>query len=100
MQEAEGYRARVVDTAQGDASRFSSVLTEYNRAPAVTREANELYAKTFAIVADPDLSKPPANYPPYAEARMIRNDLAWMAANRSRILAEWTRRYGGKSIAP
>ena len=30
---------------------------------------------------------------------MIRNDLTWMAVNRPRILAEWTRRYGAKAHA-
>jgi iron(III) transport system substrate-binding protein len=67
---------------------------------AASREANQLYAETFAIVAHPAISKPPPNYPPYAEARMIRNDLNWMAANRQRILAEWTRRYGAKAMPP
>ena len=38
LQEAEGYRQRVVAAAEGDASRFDAVLTEYAKAPAVTRE--------------------------------------------------------------
>ena len=37
-QEAEGYKARIVAQAQGDTQRFSSVLTEYQKAPQVTRE--------------------------------------------------------------
>ena len=37
-EEAEGYRARVVAQAQGDTQRFTSVLAEYKRAPAVTRD--------------------------------------------------------------
>jgi len=37
-EESEGYRARVVATAEGDAQRFRSVLTEYQKAPAVTRD--------------------------------------------------------------
>ena len=28
---------------------------------------------------------------------MIKNDMDWMAKNRDRILAEWTKRYDGKS---
>ncbi|KMO38230.1 extracellular solute-binding protein [Methylobacterium aquaticum] len=63
---------------------------------AASREANMLYARSFAIVAYPGLSSPGPHYPPHAEARMIRNDLGWMARNRSRILAEWRRRYGAK----
>ncbi|MCB1353748.1 MAG: FtsH protease activity modulator HflK [Rhodobacteraceae bacterium] len=45
VQEAEGYRAREVNSAQGDASRFSAVLTEYLKAPDVTRE--RLYLETM-----------------------------------------------------
>jgi modulator of FtsH protease HflK len=37
-EEAEGYRARVVAQAEGDAQRFRSVLAEYQKAPAVTRD--------------------------------------------------------------
>ncbi|MES3004459.1 MAG: FtsH protease activity modulator HflK [Pseudomonadota bacterium] len=37
-QEAAAYKARVVAQAQGDAQRFKSVLTEYQRAPQVTRD--------------------------------------------------------------
>ena len=67
---------------------------------ASSEAANRLYAETFAIVAHPNVSNVPDTYPPYAENRMIRNDLTWMAVNRPRILAEWTRRYGGKSVPP
>lgn len=37
-QEAEGYRQRVIERSEGDAARFRQVLTEYNKAPQVTRE--------------------------------------------------------------
>lgn len=37
-EEAEGYKARVVETARGDADRFTSVYTEYVKAPQVTRD--------------------------------------------------------------
>jgi membrane protease subunit HflK len=37
-QEAEGYRQKVVEQAEGDASRFRSIVTEYNKAPQVTRD--------------------------------------------------------------
>jgi modulator of FtsH protease HflK len=48
MEEAEGYRARVIATAEGDADRFRSVLTEYQRAPTVTRD--RLYLETMQQV--------------------------------------------------
>jgi modulator of FtsH protease HflK len=48
MEEAEGYRARVTATADGDAQRFRSVLAEYQKAPAVTRD--RLYIETMQQV--------------------------------------------------
>ena len=64
---------------------------------AVTKKANELYAKTYAVVALPGVKAAPVNYPVNAEPGMIKNDMEWMAKNRERILAEWTKRYDGKS---
>ena len=48
LEEAEGYRARVIAQAEGDAQRFRSVLTEYQQAPAVTRD--RLYLETMQQV--------------------------------------------------
>ncbi|WP_291732637.1 FtsH protease activity modulator HflK [Leisingera sp. F5] len=48
LERAEGYRARVVNEAQGEASRFSAVLTEYQKAPEVTRK--RLYIETMEKV--------------------------------------------------
>src|SRR3954462_14838837 len=48
LQEAEGYKQRVIATAEGDASRFRQVLTEYAKAPAVTRE--RIYIETMQQV--------------------------------------------------
>jgi iron(III) transport system substrate-binding protein len=62
-----------------------------------TKEANELYSKTYAIVAAPGVSNNPPNYPAGAEAGMIKNDLGWMADNRERVLAEWSKRYESKA---
>ena len=64
---------------------------------AVSRKANELYGKYYAIVATPGLNVAPPNYPANAEPSMLPLDLAWMSENRDRILAEWTKRYDGKS---
>ena len=38
LEEAEGYRQNVVATAEGDAARFNSVLSEYTKAPKVMRD--------------------------------------------------------------
>ncbi len=58
-----------------------------------TKAANELYSKTYATVAMPNTGSAPPNYPANAEKLMIKNDLVWMAENRERILAEWSKRY-------
>ena len=38
LEEANGHKQRVIASAQGDASRFTQVLGEYDKAPGVTRE--------------------------------------------------------------
>ena len=48
LEEAEAYRAQVVNEAQGEASRFSAVLAEYLKAPIVTRK--RLYLETMEEV--------------------------------------------------
>ena len=47
-EEAEGYKSRVVAQADGDAQRFNSVLTEFQKAPGVTRD--RLYIDTMQQV--------------------------------------------------
>lgn len=64
---------------------------------ATTREANEIYAQSYSIVAHPAARIPAALTLSQAEARMGRSNLAWMAENRERILAEWMRRYDAKA---
>jgi len=44
-EEAEAYKSRIVAQAQGDAQRFRSILTEYQKAPQVTRD--RLYLETM-----------------------------------------------------
>jgi membrane protease subunit HflK len=48
VEEANGYRQSVINTAQGDASRFNQVLAEYQKAPQVTRE--RIYLETMQQV--------------------------------------------------
>jgi membrane protease subunit HflK len=58
QQEAEGYKQRVIANAEGDASRFRQVLTEYAKAPQVTRERiyidtmREILSSTNKIMMD------------------------------------------------
>lgn len=48
IEQAEGYRAQTVNEASGEASRFSAVLAEYQKAPDVTRK--RLYLETMEKV--------------------------------------------------
>jgi len=48
LENAEAYKTRVVKSAQGETSRFDQLLTEYKRAPEVTRE--RLYIDTMESV--------------------------------------------------
>jgi len=48
MEEAAAYKERIVAQSQGDAQRFSSVYTEYQKAPQVTRD--RLYLETMQQV--------------------------------------------------
>jgi membrane protease subunit HflK len=56
--EAEGYRQRVIERAEGDAARFRQVVTEYNKAPQVTRERlyieamQQILSNTTTVLVD------------------------------------------------
>ena len=45
IREADGYRLKRINEAEGDATRFSALLTEYNKAPEVTRR--RIYIETL-----------------------------------------------------
>jgi iron(III) transport system substrate-binding protein len=63
----------------------------------VSKKANEAYAENFAVVAYPSVAKPIKFRPESVNALMIKNDFGWASKNRDRILAEWSKRYDGKS---
>jgi len=56
--EADGYRQRVVASADGETNRFKQVLTEYSKAPQVTRDRiyidtmQQMYANTSKVMVD------------------------------------------------
>ncbi|PLC49143.1 FtsH protease activity modulator HflK [Pollutimonas subterranea] len=50
VQEAEGYRATIIGDAQGDTARFTSVESEYAKAPDVTRE--RMYLSTMQQILE------------------------------------------------
>jgi iron(III) transport system substrate-binding protein len=64
---------------------------------AVTKAANELYSKYYAVVAHPDVKNVPKGYPADAEGRMAKVDFEKMADDRARVLAEWSKRYEAKA---
>ena len=62
-----------------------------------TPGAMELYAKNFAVLAMPGVAKPLDFVPADYEKRLVKNDFAWSAKNRDRILVEWNKRYNAKA---
>jgi membrane protease subunit HflK len=58
IQDAEAYRARVIADAEGEAARFEALLTEYQKAPEVTRERlyidaiEEVYGRSNKVFLD------------------------------------------------
>ncbi len=64
---------------------------------ASSKDAMLLYGKNFAITAQPGVAAPLPNVPKDYEARLVKMDFATTAANRERVLAEWTKRYNSKT---
>jgi membrane protease subunit HflK len=57
-EEADAYKARIVAQAQGDSQRFKSVLSEYQKAPQVTRDRmyidtmQQIYSSVTKVMVD------------------------------------------------
>ncbi|WP_417597556.1 putative 2-aminoethylphosphonate ABC transporter substrate-binding protein [Oceanospirillum sp.] len=64
---------------------------------AVSKEANKLYNKSFAVVAYPGVAQQIPYFPADAESLMMNNDFEWSASNRKQILSKWQSRYDSKS---
>jgi membrane protease subunit HflK len=58
LEDARGYRDRVIADAQGEAARFEALLTEYKKAPRVTRDRlyieaiEEVYGNSAKVFVD------------------------------------------------
>jgi membrane protease subunit HflK len=58
LEEAEGYRAKVIAMAEGDASRFKQIYVEYAKAPQVTRDRmyidtmQQIYSNVTKVLVD------------------------------------------------
>ena len=64
LAEAAAYKAQVVAKAEGDASRFTSLYSEYRKAPQVTRQRlyldtmSEVYSRSSKVLVDVDKGSP------------------------------------------
>jgi membrane protease subunit HflK len=58
LQDADAYRSRVIADAEGESARFESLLTEYHKAPRVTRDrlyleaVEDVYARSNKVIID------------------------------------------------
>lgn len=58
LEEANGYRERVVAQSEGDSARFKAILTEYQKAPKVTKDRlyldamQEIYTNVTKVIVD------------------------------------------------
>ncbi|MGO4389997.1 putative 2-aminoethylphosphonate ABC transporter substrate-binding protein [Variovorax sp. M-6] len=64
-----------------------------------SKEANQITANWWAVVAYPGVAKKLEGIPENYEKLLAKNDINWAAKNRERILAEWSKRYEGKAEA-
>lgn len=65
---------------------------------AAGQQAAEITSKYYVVVAREGVTAEIENYPPNEEELMVDLDFNWLAANKERILTEWTRRYGSKFV--
>lgn len=64
---------------------------------AVSEAAMEAYASRVEVVAFPVKTPMRENMPKEVSTRMINNDFAWAASNKTQILDEWRKRYDAKT---
>ena len=101
IQEAEGYKARVTATAQGDATRFKQVYTEYAKAPGVTRDRmyidtmREMYNNVTKILVDTSKSNNLLYLPLDKIAAQVSAESAQAASQASSVTPNGTVTVGG-----
>ncbi|MBR9986624.1 MAG: putative 2-aminoethylphosphonate ABC transporter substrate-binding protein [Desulfosarcina sp.] len=66
---------------------------------AISEPVMNAYARVYPVTAYATGVPIPDGFPADPEGQLIENDFNWAAKNRTRILAEWTNRYDGKSEA-
>ena len=57
----------------------------------------EIDATRYSVVAMPVKIQKREHFPPEVQDRMISNDFVWAAKNKDRLVAEWRKRYDGKT---
>ncbi len=62
-----------------------------------SKEANELFARDWAIVAYPGVARKIDTIPADYEKMLVKNDFGHIARNRERVLTEWQKRYSAKA---
>lgn len=63
----------------------------------LSEDAMKLYGEDYAVIGRPELAKPIKFYPEKPMENMIKNDLYWASENYQRIVAEWQKKFDGKS---
>jgi len=64
---------------------------------AISPEAMEAYSMNRGLITQEGVNSKVEGYPENVKDRLIKLDLSWMAENRTRIINEWTKRYGSSS---
>lgn len=64
---------------------------------AASPEAMKIYGATRSVVAVPGMAMEMPHVPKNIGDLIMKQDFAWSAENRDRILAEWEKRYGSKA---
>lgn len=62
----------------------------------ISKQANELYNESYALVGHNEVSKPVANYPNVQES-MVAMDFSKMANDRQQVLHTWSEKFDAKS---
>lgn len=92
--EGSGWEAESISIIGGTPNlEAAKTLVDWS----VSKEANEKYNESFAVVAYKGIGKPVPHLPSDIPEKMIDNDLEWAANNRVRIIDEWVKRYDSKS---
>ncbi len=64
----------------------------------ISKQANELYNESYALVGHKDVSKAVTNYPNVQDA-MVAMDFSKMADDRKAVLHTWSEKFDSKSEA-